>query len=59
MREVQITSMSSPNGTKQAIVREQLLELIERLDVGVAIPAERRLATDLGVSRLTLRAAVD
>ena len=59
MREVQITSMSSPNGTKQAIVREQLLELIERLDVGVAIPGERRLATDLGVSRLTLRAAVD
>src|SRR5256885_4819832 len=43
---------------KQERTRQQVLELIDRLDVGAAIPSERRLSTDLGVSRLTLRAAV-
>ena len=36
-----------------------MLELIGRLEVGQAIPAERRLAVELGVSRPTLRAAID
>src|SRR5215467_16127686 len=35
------------------------MELIESLDVGQAIPSERRLCEQLGVSRLTLRAALD
>jgi GntR family transcriptional regulator len=44
---------------KQAQTRQRVVELIERLDVGEAIPSERRLSTDLGVSRLTVRAALD
>jgi GntR family transcriptional regulator len=45
--------------TKQRETRERVLELIESLEVGDAIPSERQLGTDLGVSRLTVRAALD
>ena len=45
--------------TKQSAARQQVLELIERLGVGTAIPSERQLSVDLGVSRLTVRAALD
>ena len=45
--------------TKQRETRERVLELIEALDVGQAIPSERQLSVDLGVSRLTVRAALD
>ena len=45
--------------TKQADTREQVLDLIERLSVGQAIPSERQLSVDLSVSRLTVRAALD
>ena len=45
--------------TKQRETRERVLELIEPLGVGDAIPSERQLGTDLGVSRLTVRAALD
>jgi GntR family transcriptional regulator len=45
--------------TKQRETRERVLELIEPLSVGEAIPAERQLGADLGVSRLTVRAALD
>lgn len=44
---------------KQDEARERVLELIETLQVGQAIPPERHLCVELGVSRLTLRAAVD
>jgi GntR family transcriptional regulator len=45
--------------TKQSHTRNQVFELIEQLGVGAAIPSERQLAADLGVSRLTVRAALD
>lgn len=45
--------------TKQRETRESVLELIEGLGVGESIPSERQLGIDLGVSRLTVRAALD
>ena len=45
--------------SKQRETRERVLELIESLSVGDAIPSERQLGVDLGVSRLTARAALD
>jgi GntR family transcriptional regulator len=45
--------------TKQSQVVDSVLELIERLPVGKAIPPERQLSAKLGVSRATLRAALD
>jgi GntR family transcriptional regulator len=48
-----------PKVTKQSHTRQHVLDLIEQLGVGTAIPSERQLSADLGVSRLTLRAALD
>ena len=45
--------------TKQSETRERVLDLVDRLGVGDAIPSERQLSTELGVSRLTVRAALD
>jgi GntR family transcriptional regulator len=45
--------------TKTSEARDSVLDLIERLAVGEAIPSERQLSVDLGVSRLTVRAALD
>jgi GntR family transcriptional regulator len=45
--------------TKQDQIRASVIALIRQLGVGEAIPSERRLSTELGVSRLTLRAALD
>ncbi len=45
--------------TKQRETKEQVLGLIESLGMGEAIPSERQLSADLGVSRLTVRAALD
>jgi GntR family transcriptional regulator len=40
-------------------VRRELLAMLDGLDVGDALPSERRLAEELGVSRPTLRQAID
>src|SRR5947208_3968493 len=48
-----------PRVTKQSETRRQVLDLIEQLGIGSAIPSERQLSADLGVSRLTVRAALD
>src|SRR5262250_3256667 len=45
--------------TKQAETRDLVLNIIEQHDVGDAIPSERQLSADFGVSRLTVRAALD
>src|ERR687887_90365 len=45
--------------TKQSEARERVLDLIDQLAIGEAIPSERQLSSDLGVSRLTVRAALD
>jgi biotin operon repressor len=45
--------------TKQARDRDRVFDLIDGLGVGEAIPSERQLSADLGVSRLTVRAALD
>jgi GntR family transcriptional regulator len=45
--------------SKQRETRERVLEQIESLGVGDAIPSERQLGIDFGVSRLTVRAALD
>jgi len=45
--------------TKQSQTRDSVVDLIETLGVGSAIPSERQLSADLGVSRLTVRAALD
>jgi GntR family transcriptional regulator len=45
--------------TKQSETRTRVLDLIERVNMGDAIPSERQLSADLGVSRLTVRAALD
>jgi len=45
--------------TKQSETRSHVLDMIEQLGVGEAIPSERQLSTTFGVSRLTVRAALD
>src|SRR5438045_6796668 len=45
--------------SKQVLTRQRVLELIAQLQVGEAIPSERRLSSELGISRLTVRAALD
>ncbi|MEU9025178.1 GntR family transcriptional regulator [Actinomadura sp. NPDC048394] len=45
--------------TKRQAVRRELLAMLEGLEPGDALPSERRLVEDLGVSRPTLRQAVD
>jgi GntR family transcriptional regulator len=45
--------------TKQSDTRDRVLDLVEQLGVGDAIPSERQLSAEFGISRLTLRAALD
>lgn len=45
--------------SKHELVYDQVLELIHGLPVGEAIPAERVLAGQLDVARMTLRRAID
>jgi GntR family transcriptional regulator len=48
-----------PRTTKQSQTRDRVVDLIEQLAIGESIPSERQLSSDLGVSRLTVRAAID
>ena len=51
--------MSQPTAPKQNEARERVLDLIEQLSIGDAIPSERQLSADPHMSRLTVRAALD
>ena len=52
-------SRAPQRATKQSQTRDRVVDLIEGLRIGEAIPSERQLSVDLGVSRLTVRAAID
>lgn len=53
-------SKTAPQATsKYRSTHAELLALLEGLQVGDALPAERALAAELGVARMTLRRAVD
>jgi GntR family transcriptional regulator len=56
-----MTGLAHTNGrgSKQALVRDEILGMLDELQVGDALPSERRLAGELGVSRPTLRAVID
>ena len=58
-RNAMTNNETTQTGTKQSEVRNRVLDLIEQLGVGDAIPSERQLTSDLSVSRLTVRAALD
>jgi GntR family transcriptional regulator len=45
--------------TKHEHVRDRVLDLLDHLSVGDAIPPERRLSTELGVARMTVRRAIE
>jgi GntR family transcriptional regulator len=53
------TAPSAPRESKHDLARDRLLEMRDGLSVGAAIPSERRLVEQLGVSRPTLRAVID
>lgn len=44
---------------KRDVVRDRLLDLVDTLPAGSALPPERLLAPELGVSRMTLRSGLD
>lgn len=49
----------APDRAKRSYVAQRVMELVAELATGSAIPSERELATRFGVSRMTLRGAVD
>jgi GntR family transcriptional regulator len=56
-----LSGLAHTNGrsSKQALVRDQILTMLDELTVGDALPSERKLSSDLEVSRPTLRAVLD
>jgi GntR family transcriptional regulator len=56
-----MSGLAHTNGrsSKQALVRDQILTMLDELTVGDALPSERKLSSDLEVSRPTLRAVLD
>jgi GntR family transcriptional regulator len=56
---VDVSDADARRGHKHNMVRERIMSLLEDLNVGDPIPPERVLEEDCGVSRLTVRRAVD
>lgn len=44
---------------KQALIRDQILDLLDTLPHGAALPSERQLSAELSVARMTVRKAVE
>jgi GntR family transcriptional regulator len=59
MTTLEARTPAGGGSAKQQHVRERLEALIAGLSPGEPLPAERDLARDLGVARMTLRRAVD
>jgi GntR family transcriptional regulator len=47
------------NQVKYPVIRDRIRDVIDGLEVGDALPPERAWASELGVSRMTLRRAID
>lgn len=57
LAKARVKQMNTANGIRRA--RQQLLDLLGTLPQGAQLPGERFLAKDFGVSRMTLRRAME